>query len=58
MVMKTLLALTLALGLAGCGADIAVRPSVGISVGPAYPAYYGGGDYYRPWHRWHRRGWY
>lgn len=54
--MKIILALGFALALAGCGADIAVRPSLGLSVGPSYgPDYYGGGGYYH--HRWHRRGW-
>jgi hypothetical protein len=56
--MKIIAASLLALTLMGCGADIAVRPTLGVSVGPAYPAYYGGGGYgYGYRHRWHRRGW-
>jgi hypothetical protein len=43
--MKIIAASLLALTLVGCGADIAVRPTLGVSVGPAYPAYYGGGGY-------------
>jgi hypothetical protein len=53
---KSLLLVSL-LCLGGCGADIAVRPSLGVSVGPAYPAYYDGGGYGPRWGRWHRRGW-
>jgi hypothetical protein len=53
--LKSLLLVSL-LCLGGCAGDIAVRPSVGVSFGPAYSQDFGGGGYYGP-RRWHRRGW-